>query len=101
MSIYVDQGTQYVSASDRPAYAIQIKGATTITAATTSIYKNGSDVTSTNMTGTSSISGTIINLPTCISLVGGNTYIIACVFTADGVQAVRKIKVVVQKDGDE
>lgn len=105
--IFVREGTQYVSASDKPAYAIRIDGATTVSSASASIYKNGTLVTSTNMVGATgdtivcTISGTIINIPVCQSLVGGNTYVISCVFTADGVQGVRKIKMVVQKDGDE
>lgn len=100
--IWVDESPIYLTAGDEPTFSLAYGGATSVTAtgATMTIYKNGtgSDLASTNLTGSMSASGNVLTLKKLQSLVGGNTYVVAVKATVDSVVTMRKFMVIVQRD---
>lgn len=90
-----------VSASDEFTITDTLVGGTTISAISSKVYLNGTDVTSTNMpSGSGSYSGNAYTTPVIKALKGNNVYIVATVVTIDGIKITRKCELRVQKDGD-
>ncbi len=67
----------------------------------TTIYKNNTDVSATCLTGSSSVTGNVVILPTVGSLQGDNTYILNVKVDIDNVTDVKKIMLIVQRPGQE
>lgn len=67
----------------------------------TKIYKNGTDVSATCLTGSSSVTGNVVILPTIGSLQGDNVYVVAVTVDIDNVTDVKKIQLIVQRPGQE
>lgn len=89
------------AASDEFTITDTLVGGTTITAISSKIYLNGTDVTATNMpAGSGSYSGNSYVTPVIKLLKGGNVYVVATVVTIDGIKVTRKVELRVQKDGD-
>jgi hypothetical protein len=77
---------QYQGPSSAIPYTLQCAWATAITGTpTVTAYKGTSDVSSTVLSGSNSISGNALTLKTLGSLTGGEEYVISVVMTVDGV----------------
>lgn len=81
------------------AFQVFVKGTATLASATMSLYENGTDVSSTKLTGSTSISGRVITTKTLTSLVGGSFYKWYLSFTDDGIAQVREGTIIVPKLG--
>lgn len=78
--------TQYQGPSSSIPYTLQCAWATAITGTpTVTAYKGTSDVSSTVLSGSNTISGNALTLKTLGSLTGGEDYVISVVMTVDGV----------------
>jgi len=77
---------QYQGPSSAIPYTLQCAWATAITGTpTVTAYKGATDVSSTVLSGSNSISGNALTLKTLGSLTGGEEYVISVVMTVDGV----------------
>jgi hypothetical protein len=75
---------QYQGPSSAIPYTLQCAWATTITSVTSvTLYKGGSTVA---LSGSSTISGNAVTLPSLGSLTGGEEYVMEVVMTVDGVK---------------
>jgi hypothetical protein len=66
------------------AFTIQVVGATTVASPTCAIYNNQQDTSSTNLTGSASVSGNVITTKIVGTVKGGERYILATTATVDG-----------------
>jgi len=77
---------QYQGENASIPWVLQFSWATTVSAPTSvTVYKNGTDVSSTVLSGSNSVSGTNLTLKALGSLTGGESYIIDIVVSVDGV----------------
>ena len=77
---------QYQGPSSAIPYTLQCAWATAITGTpTVTAYKGTTDVSSTVLSGSNTISGNALTLKTLGSLTGGEEYVISVVMTVDGV----------------
>jgi hypothetical protein len=76
-------------------------GATTVTSPVFKTYKNGTDTTSTNVSGAASASGNVVTTGTVSALVGGERYIGELTAVVDGFTLVDAVMIIVTKAGDE
>ena len=77
---------QYQGPSSAIPYTLQCAWATAITGTpTVTAYKGATDVSSTVLSGSNTISGNALTLKTLGSLTGGEEYVISVVMTVDGV----------------
>lgn len=101
-NIWVKESPLAIVEGAEPVYTLTVEGASTIASPSVKIYKGGQDVTSTNMTGSASTNGTTnITLPKIVSVKGGNVYVVVITATINGIVEVKKMKIYVQKPGDE
>lgn len=87
---------------DSVAFAITVSGATTITSPTMTMYKEGSstDISSTYLTGSTSVSGNVIVTKTTTGLIRGD-YIVSVSATVDGqTYVVATIPFIVKRRGE-
>jgi len=66
------------------AFTIQVVGATTVASPTCVIYNNQQDTSSTNLSGSASVSGNVITTKIVGDLKGGETYVLNTSATVDG-----------------
>jgi hypothetical protein len=84
-TIVVNEGAQAQLTIEEITWAIVFTGATSISSVSVTVYQAGTDVTSTVMpTGTASVSGSTVTLPTLKSLTADLSYRIVVTATVDG-----------------
>lgn len=75
--------------------------ATTVSAPATKCWKDGQDVSGTNLTGADSASGNIVTMKSFTAMVGGERYVVELTATVDGATQVRAMEFIVRSHGDE
>ena len=80
-------------------FQVLVEGTGILASATMELYENGTDVSSTKLTGSASVSGRVITSKTLTSLVGGSFYKWYLRFTDDGISQVREGSIIVPKLG--
>jgi hypothetical protein len=75
----------YQGAGASIPWTVVFPWATTVSAATVTAYKDGTDVTSTVLSGDQTLSGNRLTMKTLGSLTGGEKYTLSIVATVDGV----------------
>lgn len=80
-------------------FQVLVKGTGTLASVTMALYENGTDVSSTKLTGSTSVSGRVITTKTLTSLVGGSSYKWYLYFTDAGLAQVREGSIIVPKLG--
>ena|SRR5688572_25610244 len=81
-----------------PEYALQVEGSGTLASPTMKLYKGTKDVSSTNLTGTMSVSGRSIVLKKITGLTPGD-WVFYVYFTDGGVMTCRFCRFYVGKEG--
>lgn len=73
-------------------FGVLYEGATSVSSSSVTIYKNGTDITSTAAPGSSSESGNVVTMPqiTAGSSDGGDKYVLVISATVDGNTELRK-----------
>lgn len=97
---WVVESPQALVVGEGPIFTITYPWASSLSSAGCNIYKDGTDVTSTNMTGSTSTSGNVQTLKTLQSLVKGRYVLLANVTISSSV-VYRKCLLIVQDKGDE
>lgn len=100
MPVWVDQSPIAISESAQPVFQLVMEDVSNITSPSAKIYLNGTEKTSTCMSGSASASLNTITFPTIQTLKGGNNYVVAVTAIFDGVTDVRKLLLIVQKDSE-
>lgn len=80
-------------------FQYQVDGTGVITATAMYLYENGTDVSSTKLTGSLSVSGRVIKSKTISSLIGGSNYKVYLYFTDGGISMVHEISIYCPKLG--
>ena len=84
----VIEGTQYQGADEQIAYTLDVSNWGSTPSSTSAkifdVQNSYSDVTGTNMTGATSVTGDVITTPTVQSLVAGKVYRAEVKFTLSG-----------------
>lgn len=102
MAIWCNESPVAITAGgNRGPYTVTIDGVTTVASPTAKIYVNGSDKTSTYLSGSASASNNVITTPTLISLKGNMKYVMAIECTLDGTPDVIKVQLNCSPAGSE
>jgi len=82
-------------------HQVQIEGTGTLASPTMAIYKEGTqtDLASTLLTGSMSVSGRVIKTKSIQNLVGGSSYRVYVFFTDGGIPTARQYQIIVPKFG--
>ena len=98
---WVNEGPQWGVEGEALVFTMTLQGAMSITGTPTAkCYKDGTDVSSTNLSGSCSVSGLTITLPTLGALTGGR-YVLAVTSSVDGRTEIHKLLVYAQNAEDE
>ena len=93
--------TVYAYDNESRVLAIQWPGSDSLTSASTTIWHNGTDESSTLQVGSSSIAGRVQSSGTLSAWVGGETYVLAFTITKGGQTITRQQMVRVLSRGQE
>jgi len=84
---------------EEPVWQLTVAGSGTLASPTMKLFKGSSDISSTNLTGSLSVSGRTITTKKATSLVGGSDYAAIVYFTDNGILTGRFWRFSVQKEG--
>jgi len=101
--IWVIENDQVMVEGEAITFSVNFVGATVVSSPDTRCYKNGSDYSSTALTGSSSASGSVMTCETVTAQSGdaGEVYVIVVSATVDGNTEMRKFKIRIAAPGDE
>jgi hypothetical protein len=98
----VRESPKLVLPGENPVFSITIDGTGTIAndaTLTMKLFKGSTDISSTGLTGSLSVSGMTITTKTVTGLVGGNEYFAVVYFTLNGVLTGRFVRLICMKEG--
>jgi len=101
--IWVVEKDQVMVEGEAITFSVNFVGATTISSPDTRCYKNGSDYSSTALSGSSSASGSVVTCETVTAQSGdaGEVYVVVVSATVDGNTEMRKFRIRIVAPGDE
>lgn len=90
--IWVVEREQTMIEGEAIGFSVNFMGATTVSDPGSAVYKNGTDISGTVMSGSDSVSGSTVLLKTITAQVGdgGETYVVVVSATVDGNTEKRK-----------
>ena len=101
--IWVVERDQVMVEGEAITFSVHFVGATTISSPDTKCYKNGSDYSTTALSGSSSASGSVVTCEQVTAQAGdaGGTYVMVVSGTVDGNTEMRKFRIRIVAPGDE
>lgn len=102
--VEINESPIYLTAGETRLYTVTFEQGSIVASTSAKIYKNGSDVTSINMSGATSVSGNVVTLPTiglATALIGGERYVLEVAATVDGVARIVAAMLIVRLNGAE
>ena len=101
--IWVVEKDQVMVEGESITFSVNFVGATTISSPDTRCYKNGSDYSTTALSGSSSASGSVVTCEEVTAQAGdaGDTYVMVVSATVDGNTEMRKFRIRIVAPGDE
>lgn len=99
--IEVNESPIYLTAGESRPFTVTFEQASSVATTSAKIYKNGSDSTGTNMTGSTSVSGNVVTLPTISALIGSERYVVELTATVDGIIRIVAFMLIVRLNGAE
>lgn len=99
--VTVNESPIHLTAGESRAYTVTFEQASTVASTSAKIYKGGTDSTATYMSGSTSVSGNVVTLPTISSLIGGERYVVELAATVDGQSLIKVLMLIVRLAGSE
>ena len=100
-AIWLDESPQYMIEGETTPFVITYRGVTTVSSPTNTLYLDGSDVSSTSLSGSTTASGNVVATRSITAVAGPNRYILAVAATADAQTQINKLLVIVGDPADE
>ena len=101
--VWVVEKDQVMVEGEAITFSVNFVGATTVASPDTKCYKNGSDYSSTALSGSSSASGSVVTCEVVTAQSGdaGEVYVMVVSATVDGNTEIRKFRIRIVAPGDE
>jgi hypothetical protein len=102
-AIWLIEREQVMLEGEAITFSVTFLGATTVASPTSTVYKNGSDVSGTVQSGSDSVSANTVTLKTITAQVddGGSVYVVVVQATVDGNTEKRKFLIRVVDPSDD